>query len=101
MGMLLRIVGAVWAVIGAANLMGMFATPGISSGVGTFGLIFNMVLFIIPGLILVAMGWKMDKSSDAPSPMTKRLQALDEALRHEHITPEEHARRKRAILDEI
>jgi len=51
MDTLLKVVGGIWAIIGAANVVMM---PWTKSGEGllTFGLIFNFLLFIIPGLIV-------------------------------------------------
>ena len=50
-----QVVGLIWAIIGALNLVMMPWTTS-SSGVLTFGLIFNFVLFILPGLIVFGIG---------------------------------------------
>jgi hypothetical protein len=60
MGWLLVIVGFGWALLGVANLaMGALA-------VGPFGLIFNMVLFILPGLVCGAIGWRIGSQAAKP-----------------------------------
>lgn len=55
MNTLLRIVGAVWALLGVGNVVMM--PWDIWSGTAlSLGMIFNMVAFIIPGLALYALG---------------------------------------------
>jgi hypothetical protein len=56
LGTILLVVGSFWAIIGFANCGGMFSQPDIGSGVATFGLIFNTVLFVLPGLICAGVG---------------------------------------------
>ena len=57
---LLRVVGGIWAIIGAANI---FTSPvfdpsnKLYSQTGSgFVLIFNVMLFIIPGLLVAGIG---------------------------------------------
>ena len=52
------VVGFGWALLGAANIEQM-PWGGESSGVLTFGLIFNMVLFVLPGLGVGALGKRL------------------------------------------
>jgi hypothetical protein len=100
--MLLQVVGAIWAVIGFANLVGMFATPGVSTGIGTFGLIFNMVLFVIPGLGLFALGYRLSSRGGGESNgSAKRLADLESLKNHGMITDAEYEARRRAILESI
>ena len=71
MALLLKIVGAVWALIGMANISGM-PWKEFSSGWLTFGLLFNMLLFIVPGLILYGLGALVARRRriNQPSPET-------------------------------
>lgn len=49
-----KIIGGVWALIGVGNIIGMpWATMG--SRMAVFGLIFNMLLFFFPGMVLYMM----------------------------------------------
>lgn len=65
MSMLLQIVGFVWAAIGVGNIVLQdWDTPAAVAG-NQFALVFNMVLFIIPGLILGGMGHSMQKKDQA------------------------------------
>ena len=62
MGMLLIVVGLVWAGIGLLNLVMMPWTefdPGSTSG--TMGLMFNMLLFVLPGLGIAGIGSALTK----------------------------------------
>jgi len=61
---LLKIVGFIWALIGLGNLIGMPWT-GSPDGVLTIGLMFNMLLFIIPGLIVYGIGAGIKKRQAA------------------------------------
>jgi len=58
----LKIVGIIWALLGTANiLLGMYAGP-TSEGIPTFGVMFSVALFIIPGLIVYGIGeWNSRK----------------------------------------
>ena len=50
---LIKVVGVVWAILGVWNIVLM---PWAGSlGLLTFGMIFNMVLFVMPGLVLYAI----------------------------------------------
>lgn len=55
MGIFLVVVGGLWAVIGIGNLIGMPWTT-METTMASIGLVVNMVLFIIPGLILAGLG---------------------------------------------
>lgn len=102
MSLLLRIVGGIWAVLGVGNLVGMFSTPGLGSGIGTFGLIFNMVLFVIPGLGLLAIGHRMNSRAEGTAAgSAKRLAELETLKNSEMITQAEYEARRRAILEKI
>lgn len=64
MGTLLKVVGVIWALIGLANLIGMPWTENLS-GLLTFGLMFNMLLFVIPGLVVYGIGAGIKKRQAA------------------------------------
>ena len=55
MGRILQFLGACWAIIGFANLIGM-PWETASNGLLTFGLVFNVLLFIFPGMGLYGLG---------------------------------------------
>jgi len=52
----------IWALAGAANiLLGTYGGP-TSEGLPTFGIMFSVALFIIPGLIIYGIGeWNSRK----------------------------------------
>jgi len=56
MGTLLLVLGLVWAFLGAANIVAAFANTSLTAGWQTFGIIFNMVVFILPGLAVAGLG---------------------------------------------
>lgn len=75
MGTLLIVIGGIWALIGGGNLVGMPWTSG-ASGILTMGLMFNMLVFVFPGLILVGLGSRMrsknrEKGDHNPDPITQ------------------------------
>lgn len=75
MGTLLIVIGGIWALIGGGNLVGMPWTSG-ASGILTMGLMFNMLVFVFPGLILVGLGSRMRSKKRVnadkhPEPITR------------------------------
>jgi hypothetical protein len=64
MGTLLKVIGAIWALIGLRNLFAMFWTDS-SQGTLSFGFLFNMLLFVIPGLVAYVMGARIKKKQSA------------------------------------
>jgi len=64
MGMVrvVKFVGVIWVLIGAANIiLGMYSSP-TPEGLPTFGVMFSVALFIIPGLIVYGIGeWNARK----------------------------------------
>ena len=64
MGTLLKVVGAIWALIGLRNLFAMFWTDS-SQGMLTFGFLFNILLFVIPGLVAYGIGVGIKKKQSA------------------------------------
>lgn len=61
MRILLQVVGAIWALIGLGNIIGMPWTEPSSEGILTFGLVFNMLLFVMPGLVVYGIGAAIKK----------------------------------------
>jgi hypothetical protein len=62
MSKLLKITGIIWAGIGALNIILMFGKLGNGhETMGAFGLIFNFILFIAPGLGLAGLGTVLAK----------------------------------------
>ena len=58
----LKIIGVIWALLGIANIIvGTYSDP-TGQGLPTFGIMFNVALFIIPGLLVYAIGeWNSRK----------------------------------------
>jgi hypothetical protein len=71
MGTLLLVVGVVWALIGLGNILGMDWTPG-NSGIQAFGLILNMLLFVLPGLVVAGIGYTINKRDRGTSTTDER-----------------------------
>jgi hypothetical protein len=63
---LIQIVGAVWAVLGVANVVMSPATQGANGGLVV---VFNGVLFVLPGLALFALGSMKKKKAASLGPM--------------------------------
>lgn len=62
MGILLLVVGGLWTLLGASNFVTVLIRavdqppgPDASFSVG-FSLVFNGVIFVLPGLVLAAIG---------------------------------------------
>jgi len=114
MGTLLKVVGAIWALIGLGNLIGMPWTES-SDGVLTFGLMFNMLLFVIPGLIVYGIGSGIkkrqvaseevasEKSNDVQSELSieERLSKLNDLKEKALINEAEYESQRAEILKEI
>lgn len=60
MAIALMIIGGGWAILGALNILGMFGKTD-SGGVLAFGLIFNFLVFVAPGLVLAGIGALLKK----------------------------------------
>ena len=54
----LLVVGIGWALLGLGNMLSIF-TGDVSEGIALFGVIFNMVLFVLPGLICAGIGQRL------------------------------------------
>ena len=87
MGTLLQVIGFGWALLGLGNLVGMFG-KGPSEGLATFGLLLNVVLFILPGLGLGALGTMLKRRGAASSGEDARVAAaVQRALAEERARP--------------
>lgn len=78
MGTLLAIVGFGWAALGLANLIGMFTKIGANqTGIATLGLMINVLLFVLPGLIVGGIGLMLRRRRHAnaavPVPDVERI----------------------------
>ncbi len=56
MGLLLALVGGAWAIIGVANIVNSPFIGGSNAAVAGL-LMFNVLLFVLPGLIVFALGY--------------------------------------------
>lgn len=73
MAIVLILIGYGWAILGIANLVGVFSEGGSAEqGWGSLALMVNVGLFILPGLIAGTMGSKMYFKDDEPLPEGKR-----------------------------
>jgi hypothetical protein len=61
----LVIVGGLWAALGAANLAAIL-WRGTAAGIAAIGLVVNVVLFVIPGLLLWAVGQYLHRKNAPP-----------------------------------
>ena len=59
LGTVLLVVGVIWAFLGAGNIVRMFGDGTLGDGLLLFGVIFNMVLFVLPGLICAGIGQRL------------------------------------------
>ena len=114
MGTLLKVVGAIWALIGLRNLFAMFWTDS-SRGILTFGFLFNILLFVVPGLVAYGIGARMKKKQSASAEVTtinstatsnesgagEQLGKLDSLKDKRHISPSEVESRCAEIPKEV
>lgn len=76
----LKFIGAGWAILGAGNIL-LMSTKTASDGVLLFGLIFNMVLFVLPGLAVYGIGKNGEqKIASATKPKKNKPIARDEII---------------------
>ena len=114
MGTLLKVVGAIWALIGLRNLFAMFWTDS-SQGTLSFGLMFNILLFVLPGLVAYGMGARIKKKQSASAEVAtnnatatssetsagEQLGELDSLKEKRHISSSEVESRRAEILKEV
>lgn len=76
MATLLKWVGGGWAVLGLANLVLM---PWTTAGQGLLiaGLMFNVLLFVVPGLIVYGIGVAITKKQEAPAAPTEPKKSVE------------------------
>ncbi len=107
MATLLKWVGGIWAVIGVGNLVGM---PWTTAGRGllTAGLMLNVLLFVVPGLIVYGIGSAItEKQAPAAAPLKpkksveSRLQELAALKDKGLISAEEFEARRKQLLNEV
>ena len=55
MGKIAIFLGVVWTIAGVGNIL-LMPWGSSSTGFLTFGMIFNMLLFILPGLVVYGIG---------------------------------------------
>jgi hypothetical protein len=85
MSVLLKVVGGIWAILGSANIVMTFRNDVLSS-IGAFGLLWNFVLFIFPGLVLYGIGAATVVSH---GPLRRATAAPLQAWDREHPEPQE------------
>lgn len=80
MATLLRLVGAVWAIIGVWNVVAMPWSEAGNETLLTVGLIFNMLLFVLPGLVVygIGAGIARRRSAQQPSPTQSAARASEQ-----------------------
>jgi hypothetical protein len=69
MGQLLKVIGIGWAVLGALNICSIVwqgASSGSPSPTVSLGLVFNFLVFILPGLVLAGVGALIDRKPTTP-----------------------------------
>jgi len=59
MGKIAIFLGVVWTIVGIGNIL-LMPWGSSSTGLLTFGMIFNMILFILPGLVVYGIGKHVD-----------------------------------------
>jgi hypothetical protein len=114
MGVLLMVTGAIWAIIGFTNIT-LLPWGESSDQALAFGIIFNMILFILPGFIVYGVGVGVRKkkaASTAPgieeavepikqSNVEERLNQLNELKKKSFINESEYESRRTEILNEL
>jgi hypothetical protein len=67
MGTVLLVVGLIWAVLGVGNIVGMDWTPGPAGmkHIQAIGLMLNMLLYVLPGLVVAGIGYGIRRRKDA------------------------------------
>jgi hypothetical protein len=106
MGVTLIVVGIIWAIFGGANIIGLpWTAQPPATNVITFGFIFNMVLFVLPGLAVAGIGKRISSKKPeavvAPLDPKERIAKLAELLEHGLIDQAEYDFRRAKILSEI
>lgn len=112
-GVVLFIIGASWSVIGFGNIIGTLSAPSAEgrSTMIAIGLMFNMLVFILPGLVVLGIGTGLAKrasraKSAAPAmpavdPPERRLERLATLYQAGTITDDEYHARRAEIVKEL
>jgi hypothetical protein len=112
MSTLLRIVGVIWALLGVANIVSIVGDP--TNSIKAFAILFNMVVFVLLGLIVYGIGAGIAKrnaaaivpAATAPAQIPKpsiedRIKQLDNMKAQGLIRPDEYEARRAEILREV
>jgi len=113
MGILLQVIGGIWAIVGVGNLIQMPWGRGEPPSYLVFGLMVNMLLFMLPGLVLCGIGSVIKRKnataskiahvsvSSSPLSVEDRLAKLVSLRDKGLISDEEHARLRQQVLNEV
>lgn len=71
MAALMKWVGVLWAILGVANIV--MVSPGASDAKVGFALMFNMLLFILPGLVVAGIGLALQRRNSPTAERTARV----------------------------
>jgi len=72
MWIVLLVVGLGWALLGVGNLIMVAAKPGATEGVVAVAMMFNGLLFVLPGLMLAGIG-ALVRGRRQPMPMRSNV----------------------------
>lgn len=68
LAILLMVVGALWALLGMGNIIGVM---GQTPGAAAVGIMVNGALFVFPGLVVLGIGALIYRRVDAPAPAAR------------------------------
>jgi hypothetical protein len=77
MGALLMIVGLIWTGVGVGNLFGMPWTIPNQEGLFAMGPMFNVLLFVLPGLVAAGIGKGISAKRAREQPSTEIASSQD------------------------
>jgi hypothetical protein len=100
MATFLKWAGALWALLGLADVVVGFSKE-VSPTVGAISLMFNGLVFCFPGLVLFALGARMASGKAEKRGVDVRLRDLTKLKENGQITIEEFDSRRSAILQEV